>query len=118
MLTDSQAAELRALLVADRERILASAQDASAFSRDRDRTRIGRDSVDESAEEALYGTKLQLADRDSKTLAAIEAALARLDDGTLDACEECEESIGIARLRARPMSRLCIECQEELEAQP
>ncbi len=115
MLSESQAAQLRALLEGNRSRILAAAQDASSFSRDRDRTRIGRDSVDESAEEALYGTKLTLADRDSATLNAIEIALARLDAGTLGECEECEEPISFARLRARPMSRLCIECQEDRE---
>ncbi len=115
MLTDSQVAELRMLLQADRDRILSAAQDASSFSRDRDRTRIGRDSVDESAEEALYGTKLRLADRDSQTLNAIEMALVRLASGNLGECEECEEPIAFARLRARPMSRLCIECQEDQE---
>lgn len=116
MLSDAQAAELRALLEADRARILASATDASSFSRDRDRTRMGRDSVDESAEEALYGTKLHLANRDGQTLNAIEVALQRLAEGNLGECEECEETIGFARLRARPMSRLCIECQEDREA--
>ncbi len=118
MLTETQAAELRALLEQDRGRILSAAQDASSFSRDRDRTRMGRDSVDESAQEALYGTKLRLADRDSETLNAIEMALARLDGGSLGECEECEELISFARLRARPMSRLCIECQEDREEQP
>ncbi|MCP4447258.1 MAG: TraR/DksA family transcriptional regulator [Myxococcales bacterium] len=116
MLTSIQAAELRTLLEAFRERILASANDASHFSRDRDRTRMGRDSVDESAEEAMYGTKLRLADRDSQTLNAIEVAMGRLAAGTLGECEECEETIGFARLRARPMSKLCIECQEDREA--
>ncbi len=115
MLTDSQAAELRALLEAERDRILTLAHDASSFSRDRDITRIGRDSVDESAAEALYGTKLRLADRDSESLNAIEMALVRLASGNLGECEECEEPISFARLRARPMSRLCIPCQEDRE---
>ncbi len=77
---------------------------------------MGRDSVDDSAEEALYGTKLRLADHDSETLNAIEVALVRLGAGKLGECEDCEETIGFARLRARPMSRLCIECQQDREA--
>jgi len=115
MLSESQLAELRALLEGARARILANAIDAASFSRDRDRTRMGRDSVDESAEEALYQTKLRLADREGQTLNAIEMALQRLSAGTLGECEDCEEPISFARLRARPMSRLCIPCQEDRE---
>ena len=116
MLSDTQVAELRALLEADRDRILTNAHDASSFSRDRDRTRMGRDSVDESAEEAMYGTKLRLADRESEMLNAIEVALTRLNAGNLGECEDCEEPISFARLRARPMSRLCIACQQDRES--
>ncbi len=116
MLTDSQATELRTLLETHRHRILISAKDASSFSRDRDRTRMGRDSIDDSAEEALYGTKLRLADRESEQIEAIELALKRLDEGSLGMCEECEEHIAFGRLKARPMSRLCIPCQEDREA--
>ncbi len=116
MLDASQIAELRALLQAQRSHLLVNAKDASSFSRDRDRTRMGRDSIDDSAEEALFGTKLRLADRESEQLEAIELALGRLDEGSLGECEECEENIAFGRLKARPMSRLCIPCQEDREA--
>jgi DnaK suppressor protein len=115
MLSEPQIAELRGLLEAQRDRILASAQEAESFSRDRDITRIGRDSIDESAAEALFGTKLRLADRESSLLNKINVSLQRLEAGQHGLCEDCDEPISFARLQARPMTTLCIPCQEDRE---
>jgi DnaK suppressor protein len=41
----------------------------------------------------------------------IDAALARLDDGTYGKCEDCGKPIGDERLEARPTARYCIEDQ-------
>ena len=43
-------------------------------------------------------------------LAEIDAAVARLEDGTYGVCERCGRPIGDARLRARPVARACITC--------
>lgn len=43
-------------------------------------------------------------------LAEVEAALARLADGTYGRCEKCGTGIGAARLAARPAARRCITC--------
>ncbi|HLL24910.1 MAG TPA: TraR/DksA C4-type zinc finger protein [Kofleriaceae bacterium] len=86
---------------------------------DRDRDRIGRDSMDESTEEEIYSTQLRLHDRETFLLAKIREAIVRLEAGTLDECEECAESIGYKRLLARPMTTLCFECKsarEQVEA--
>ncbi|MCP4229952.1 MAG: TraR/DksA family transcriptional regulator [bacterium] len=53
--------------------------------------------------------------RDYKTAASIQDAIKRIDDGTYGVCESCNEDIPVARLRARPHSRLCIECKEKQE---
>jgi RNA polymerase-binding protein DksA len=39
----------------------------------------------------------------------IDAALARLDEGTYGKCEDCGKPIGEERLEARPTARYCIE---------
>jgi DnaK suppressor protein len=86
---------------------------------DRDRDRIGRDSMDESAEEELYSTQLRLADRETFLLTKIQDALVRLEGGNVDECEECGEPIGFKRLMARPVTTLCFECKtarEQVEA--
>jgi RNA polymerase-binding protein DksA len=43
-------------------------------------------------------------------LAQIDAALARLADGSYGTCQGCGQPIGDARLTARPVSTLCITC--------
>jgi RNA polymerase-binding protein DksA len=45
------------------------------------------------------------------TLAEIDAALQRIDDGTYGICEVCGKPIGVDRLRAIPWTRLCIDDQ-------
>ena len=43
-------------------------------------------------------------------LAEIDAALARVEDGTYGVCERCARPIASERLEARPAARLCIAC--------
>jgi len=43
-------------------------------------------------------------------LAQIDAAVARLAEGTYGICEGCGQPISAARLAARPVSTLCITC--------
>jgi DnaK suppressor protein len=46
----------------------------------------------------------------SETLAEIEAALAKLEDGSYGQCEDCGQAIAPARLEAMPSARFCITC--------
>jgi DnaK suppressor protein len=46
-----------------------------------------------------------------QTLAQIDRALARLNEGTYGICERCGKPIGEERLRARPWATLCIDDQ-------
>ena len=81
----------------------------------RDRESFGRDSLDESTEEAMFSTELRLVDRETFLLSKVQDALARLRDGVIDECEDCDEPIGFKRLLARPVTTLCIECKEDRE---
>jgi RNA polymerase-binding protein DksA len=46
-----------------------------------------------------------------ETLAEIDAALQRIEDGTYGICENCGKPIGAERLAALPWARLCIDDQ-------
>jgi DnaK suppressor protein len=119
MLTPDQTQQLKAVLQDQLNRLAANAHSALDFTMDRDRDRIGRDSMDESTEEELYSTQLRLADRETFLLGKIQDALRRLDGGDIDECEECGEAIGFKRLMARPVTTLCFECKtarEQVEA--
>jgi RNA polymerase-binding transcription factor len=67
---------------------------------------------DDSAERAL---ELRARDRQRKLIAKIDAAIARLDDGTYGYCEETGEPISLKRLDARPIATLSVEAQERHE---
>jgi DnaK suppressor protein len=48
-------------------------------------------------------------------LAMVDAALARMREGTYGECIACGNEINLKRLEAVPWTRHCIECQEKLE---
>jgi len=119
MLTAPQSEELKQRLESERGRLVANAHDAIGFTMNRDRDRIGRDSMDESTEEELYSTQLRLHDRENFFLVKIQEAIQRLEAGEIDECEECSEPIGFKRLMARPVTTLCVDCKtarEQIEA--
>jgi DnaK suppressor protein len=58
---------------------------------------------------------LALRDRSTAQLALVEAALARLDDGSFGACVRCGKPIAAARLEALPWAATCIDCQRDLD---
>jgi DnaK suppressor protein len=54
---------------------------------------------------------LALRDRATQQLELVDAALARLEDGTFGTCLRCGKGIAPARLEALPWAAHCIECQ-------
>ncbi len=58
---------------------------------------------------------LRLRDRDRRLIGKISEALARLQTGTFGRCTACGGPISSARLRARPVTDLCIDCKTEAE---
>ncbi len=52
---------------------------------------------------------------DEKLLKKIDEALDRITNGTFGICESCGEEIGLKRLKARPVTTLCIECKTRQE---
>ena len=53
----------------------------------------------------------------AETLAKIDAALDRLDEGTYGYCYECGQEIAGQRLRALPFPERCLDCEEEREVE-
>lgn len=75
------------------------------------------DPTDRASLESDRNFELRIRDRERKLIAKIREALERIEDGIFGECESCEEEIGIERLRARPVTTLCIECKTEQERQ-
>ncbi len=73
------------------------------------------DIADRASSETDRAIELRARDRQRKLIAKIDAALARIDDGTYGYCEETGEPISLKRLDARPIATLSIEAQERHE---
>ena len=56
-----------------------------------------------------------LGERETAHLAAVEAALARIEAGTYGECTDCGAAITAARLHATPQAARCVHCQEKAE---
>ena len=54
---------------------------------------------------------------EQEELREIDAALARLSDGSFGVCEVCGEKVPYQRLSAVPYARLCIDCKREEESE-
>ena len=73
------------------------------------------DITDRASLETDRSLELRTRDRERKLISKIDAALARIDDGSYGYCEETAEPIGIRRLEARPIATLSLEAQERHE---
>lgn len=75
-----------------------------------------RDFVDQASMGADSDFTFRLRERESRLILKVMEAIERLDQGVFGICEECGREISEARLGARPIATLCIECKRAQEA--
>lgn len=80
-----------------------------------DSNELFADPADRATAESDRSFTLRIRDRERRLIRKIQSALQRIDDGTYGVCEECGDDISIARLKARPVTRLCINCKSKQE---
>lgn len=73
------------------------------------------DPTDRASMESNRNSMLRMRDRERKLIFKIQEALQRLENGEYGVCEECGEDIAIDRLKARPVTTLCIDCKSSQE---
>lgn len=73
------------------------------------------DLADRASSETDRAIELRARDRQRKLTSKIDAALARIEDGSYGFCEETGEPISLKRLDARPIATLSLEAQERHE---
>ena len=73
------------------------------------------DIADRASSETDRAIELRARDRQRKLIAKIDAALARIEDGSYGYCEETGDLISLKRLEARPIATLSLEAQERHE---
>lgn len=113
-LNDEELSYFRQLLLERREGILGEAgRTAQGMGEEAE---APADPTDRGMLEGERNRTLRIRDRERKLLSKIDAALGRIDAGTFGECAECGDPIGSERLRARPVTTLCIGCKAEEEA--
>jgi DnaK suppressor protein len=75
------------------------------------------DPSDRATLESDRNFTLRIRDRERKLIGKIKEALERIEQGTYGICEECEEEISTERLKARPVTTLCIDCKKRQETE-
>ena len=74
-----------------------------------------RDAEEQSVDEFVQEVDLALMQMKSETLKKIDEAIQRLEEGSYGRCEDCDQEIAAARLRALPFAARCRDCQEASE---
>ncbi|HZS12483.1 MAG TPA: RNA polymerase-binding protein DksA [Nitrospirales bacterium] len=97
----------RASLLNEAGDLLTNRQDMEAFP----------DVTDQASAEVDSNFELRLKEREQKLLKKIDEALDRISSNTYGTCERCGEEIPHKRLKARPVTTLCIECKTQQEAE-
>ena len=93
---------LRASLQEERDQLRTQLDDHGGISYDENFADSGQVAAEQGENRALV---MQLGD----ALRDVEAAIAKLDEGTYGVCEVCGRDIGEPRLEAMPATRYCIE---------
>ena len=111
-MTPELLSRLRKELETEREAVLGQLRDRGAEPHgDKiDAMDVDDNFADSAAATAERSETLALISTERERLADIEAALARMDEGTYGTCAQCGRPIPEARLEARPLSVRCVDC--------
>lgn len=106
--------DLRTALL-QRRAALALEVRAGADKRTADRGGNVPDTAELAADDVARDVAMAEVDRDAAEIAAIDAALERIDKGTYGHCVECGTAIAPVRLAHTPEAARCLTCQERRE---
>ncbi len=114
-LTEEQVREIREALLEMRKRLLESAREQI-----RDPSNVtfeGGDEIDRADLEEERFLTFRIKGREARLVHKIDYALMKIEAGTYGVCENCGAPIPFERLKARPVTTMCIECKELEEEQ-
>ena len=71
------------------------------------------DEMDVARASAAVDAHANLIDRAESRLRLIDEALARVDNGVYGICADCEDEIGLERLKVLPFAVRCVDCESK-----
>jgi len=112
-LSEEQVRELKEMLIKMKEKLLKSAEeqikDPSNVSFE------GGDEIDRADLESDRFITFRIKGREAKLIHKIDYALMKIEMGNYGICENCGAPIPYERLKARPVTTMCISCKEQEE---
>lgn len=115
LLSKKDVKDFRRLLEAQQKELYEKSRELLHQNQNPDAHEATGDEVDQATGEYEQAFEYRLRDREKFLIKKITKALKRIDEGSYNECEECSAPIGKARLKARLVATLCIECKEEQE---
>lgn len=106
--------EIRQQLLRQKQSLLAEAQASIGEGLNPQNSNLP-DVSDQASVEVDRSFLVRLREREQKLLKKIDQALERIEQGTFGICEACGEEIAYERLKARPVTTLCITCKIQQE---
>lgn len=85
-----------------------------AGTQDTERAETGQGETDNAHEWENADLRSKLLDEATNELQAVEAALARIEDGTYGICANCGNEISAERLEVVPEAVVCAKCAREM----
>jgi RNA polymerase-binding transcription factor len=110
--------ELARALEERREQLAAEIRREAARARDETWSEVAgevHDRADESLADLVADLDSAEVSRDLAEVRELDAARARIADGSYGVCADCGADIPLARLRAQPAALRCVACQERHE---
>jgi RNA polymerase-binding protein DksA len=112
--------QFRDALLDERRRVehaLATLRDEHPGSLDDEVEEVANDNHLAETATATLGREIDytLGDNAEQVISSIDAALARIEEGTFGDCTSCGNEIPQARLEAYPWASLCIDCKRKAE---
>jgi DnaK suppressor protein len=104
------------LLIEEKAKILKHLEDLSQNSEVEMQSSMSGDSADIATVEMNQASNYKIGKRETTLLKKIDKALGKIEEKTYGECESCGEDIAVARLEARPVAELCIDCKTEQES--
>ncbi|OGQ13680.1 MAG: RNA polymerase-binding protein DksA [Deltaproteobacteria bacterium RIFCSPHIGHO2_02_FULL_40_11] len=107
--------EFKTLLMSQLDQLIKDAENTVDDMSSETEKEVYPDETDRATLERDRNFLLRIRDRERQLIGKIKEALGRIDRKQFGVCESCGGDISVARLRARPVTTLCIECKTESE---
>lgn len=109
--------KFKKILTEEKQKILTHLEELSESAETELAPSAAGDPVDIASLEINQASLSKIGKREKFLLKKIDHALEKIENGTYGECESCGEDIAVARLEARPVAQLCIDCKTEQENQ-